>query len=43
MQKKYTQFVDLSGEGIKNTLSYFEKINIDLQRQRFASGTKVFD
>ena len=43
MQKNYTQYVDLSGQGIKNTLSYFEKINIDLQRQRFASGTKVFD
>ena len=42
-EKLYPICRSITGEGIKNTLSYFEKINIDLQRQRFESGTKVFD
>ena len=33
----------ITGEGIKKTLSYFEKINPELKRIKFKTGTKVFD
>jgi len=33
----------ITGPGIKQTLSYFEKINPELKRLKFKSGTKVFD
>ena len=33
----------ITGKGIKKTLSYFEKINPELKRIKFKSGTKVFD
>ena len=33
----------LTGDGIKQTLTYFEKINPELKRIKFKSGTKVFD
>ena len=33
----------LSGEGNRKTLSYLEKLNPDLKRIKFLSGTKVFD
>ena len=33
----------ITGEGIKKTLSYFEKINPELKRIKFKSGLKVFD
>ena len=33
----------ITGSGIKDTLSYFEKINPELKRIKFKSGKKVFD
>ena len=33
----------ITGEGIKKTLFYFEQINKDFKREKFESGTKVFD
>ena len=33
----------ITGDGIKKTLSYFEKINPELKRIKFKSGLKVFD
>ena len=33
----------ITGLGIKKTLEYFEKINPELKRIKFKSGTKVFD
>ena len=33
----------ITGLGIKKTLKYFEKINPELKRIKFKSGTKVFD
>lgn len=33
----------ITGQGIRNTLSYFEKINPELKRLKFKSGRKVFD
>ena len=33
----------ITGAGIKKTLSYFEQINKDFKRERFESGTRVFD
>ncbi len=33
----------ITGEGIKKTLSYFEKLNPSLKRLKFKSGKKVFD
>ena len=33
----------ITGKGIKKTLSYFEKINPNLSRVKFKSGSKVFD
>ena len=33
----------ITGDGIKKTLSYFERINKDFQREKFPSGSKVFD
>ena len=33
----------ITGNGIKKTLSYFEKINPELKRIKFKSGLKVFD
>ncbi len=42
-KKLYPICRSITGDGIKKTLSYFEQINTDFQRERFASGTKVFD
>ncbi len=33
----------ITGDGLKKTLSYFEKINPSLKRLKFRSGKKVFD
>lgn len=33
----------ITGDGLKETLSYFEKINPSLKRLKFKSGKKVFD
>ena len=33
----------ITGEGTRLTLKYFEKINPELKRLKFKSGTKVFD
>ena len=33
----------ITGEGARTTLKYFEKINPELKRLKFKSGTKVFD
>ena len=33
----------ITGDGIRKTLSYFEKINPELKRIKFKSGLKVFD
>ena len=33
----------ITGKGIQNALSYFEKINPELKRIKFKSGKKVFD
>ena len=33
----------LTGNGVKSTLTYFEKINPELKRLKFKSGLKVFD
>lgn len=33
----------ITGSGIKDTLSYFEKINPELKRIKFRSNKKVFD
>ena len=33
----------ITGDGLKETLSYFEKINPSLKRLKFKSGKRVFD
>ena len=33
----------ITGDGIKESLSYFENINPEFKRVKFKSGTKVFD
>ena len=33
----------ITGEGIRKSLSYFEKINPELKRIKFKTGKKVFD
>ena len=39
----FFEFRSITGIGIENTLSYFEKINPEFKRIKFKSGTKVFD
>ena len=39
----FFEFRSITGIGIENTLSYFEKINAEFKRIKFKSGTKVFD
>ena len=39
----FYEFRSITGNGIENTLAYFEKINPEFKRIKFKSGTKVFD
>lgn len=39
----FFEFRSITGTGIENTLSYFEKINPEFKRIKYKSGTKVFD
>ena len=43
LKKLFPLCRSLTGKGIKDTLTYFEKINPELKRLKFKSGSKVFD
>ena len=42
-KKLFPKHRSITGKGIKESLSFFEKINPELKRIKFRSGKKVFD
>ena len=43
LKKLYPNIRSITGPGIKDALSFFEKINPELKRLKFKSGKKIFD